>query len=107
MPEGRLTMGRRLPTCPTTKPRLTKVINMLHFREELEDLKSKLLEMGGMVESAIHNSVYALVERDEALAKEVMWKEAQINQREMEIDDLATRMLALFQPMARDLRFIT
>ena len=80
---------------------------MLHFREELEELKSKLLEMGGMVESAIHNSIYALVERDEERAKEVMWKEAQVNQREMEIDDLATRMLALFQPMARDLRFIT
>ncbi len=80
---------------------------MLHFREELEELKTKLLEMGGMVESAIHNSIYALVERDEERAKEVMWKEAQVNQREMEIDDLATRLLALFQPMARDLRFIT
>ena len=80
---------------------------MLHFREELEELQSKLLEMGGMVESAIHNSIYALVERDEERAKEVMWKEAQVNQKEMEIDDLATRMLALFQPMARDLRFIT
>jgi phosphate transport system protein len=80
---------------------------MLHFREELEELKSKLLEMGGMVESAIHNSIYALVEGDEERAKEVMWKEAQVNQKEMEIDDLATRMLALFQPMARDLRFIT
>jgi phosphate transport system protein len=84
-----------------------KVQDMLHFREELEELKSKLLEMGGMVESAIHNAIYALVERDEERAKEVMWKEAQVNQKEMEIDDLATRMLALFQPMARDLRFIT
>ena len=61
---------------------------MLHFREELEELKSKLLEMGGLVESAIHNSIYALVERDEERAKEVMWKEAQVNQKEMEIDDL-------------------
>jgi phosphate transport system protein len=80
---------------------------MLHFREELEELQSKLLEMGGLVEAAIHNSVYALVERDEDRAKEVMWNEAQVNQREMEIDELATRMLALFQPMARDLRLIT
>jgi phosphate transport system protein len=80
---------------------------MLHFREELEELQSKLLEMGGLVEASIHNSVYALVERDEAKAKEVMWAEALINQKEMEIDDLATRLLALFQPMARDLRFIT
>ncbi|HWC96499.1 MAG TPA: phosphate signaling complex protein PhoU [Candidatus Sulfopaludibacter sp.] len=80
---------------------------MLHFREELEELQSKLLEMGGLVEAAIHNSINALVERDEDRAKEVMWGEAQINQKEIEIDELATRLLALFQPMARDLRFIT
>jgi len=80
---------------------------MLHFREELEELQSKLLEMGGLVEAAIHNSVLALVDRDEDKAKEVMWNEALVNQKEMEIDELATRMLALFQPMARDLRFIT
>ena len=80
---------------------------MLHFREELEELQSKLLEMGGLVEASIHNSVYALVERNEQKAKEVMWAEALINQKEIEIDELATRLLALFQPMARDLRFIT
>jgi len=80
---------------------------MLHFREELEELQSKLLEMGGLVEAAIHNSVMALVDRDEDKAKEVMWNEALVNQKEIEIDEMATRMLALFQPMARDLRFIT
>ncbi|MGO9011312.1 MAG: phosphate signaling complex protein PhoU [Bryobacteraceae bacterium] len=80
---------------------------MLHFREELEELQTKLLEMGGLVEAAIHNSVLALVDRDEDKAKEVMWNEALVNQKEIEIDELATRMLALFQPMARDLRFIT
>ena len=80
---------------------------MLHFREELEELQSKLLEMGGLVEAAIHNSVLALADRDEDKAKEVMWNEALVNQKEIEIDELATRMLALFQPMARDLRFIT
>ena len=80
---------------------------MLHFREELEELQSNLLEMGGLVEAAIHNSILALVDRDEDRAKEVMWNEALVNQKEIEIDELATRMLALFQPMARDLRFIT
>ena len=80
---------------------------MLHFREELEELQNKLLEMGGLVEAAIHNSVSALVDRDEEKAKEVLWSEALINQKEIEIDDLATRLLALFQPMARDLRFLT
>jgi phosphate transport system protein len=80
---------------------------MMHFREELEELQSRLLEMGGLVEAAIHNSINALVERDEDKAKEVLWLEAQINQKEIDIDDLATRLLALFQPMARDLRFLT
>jgi len=80
---------------------------MLHFREELEELQNRLLEMGGLVETAIHNSVSALVDRDEEKAKEVLWAEALINQKEIEIDDLATRLLALFQPMARDLRFLT
>jgi phosphate transport system protein len=82
-------------------------IIMLHFREELDELQNQLLEMGGLVEAAIHNSISALVECDEEKAKEVMWNEALINQKEIDIDDLSTRMLALFQPMARDLRFIT
>jgi phosphate transport system protein len=80
---------------------------MLPFREEWKELQSRLLEMGGLVEAAIHNSIYALVELDEAKAKEVMWQEAVVNRMEIEVDDLATRLLALFQPMARDLRFIT
>ena len=80
---------------------------MIHFREELDELQNKLLEMAGLVESAIHRSVCALVDRDEQQAKEVLWKEAQINQKDIEIDELATRLLALYQPMARDMRFLT
>jgi len=63
--------------------------------------------MGGLVEAAIHNSISALVERDEEKAKEVMWGEALINQKEIEIDDQAISLLALQQPMAGDLRLIT
>src|SRR5450432_2160042 len=63
--------------------------------------------MAGLVESAIHSSILSLVERDEEQAKEVLWKEAQINQKDIEIDELATRLLALYQPMARDMRFLT
>ena len=47
---------------------------MIHFREELEELQNKLLEMAGLVESAIHGSVRALMDRDEQQAKEVLWK---------------------------------
>ncbi len=80
---------------------------MKHFTEELEELQNRLLEMAGLVESAIHQSITALVQRDEQAAKDVLWKEALINQRDIEIDGFATRLLALYQPMARDMRFIT
>jgi len=80
---------------------------MLHFRDELDELQRRLLEMAGLVESAIHQSILALVQRDEQAAKDVLWKEAQINQKDLEIDEFATRLLALYQPMARDMRFLT
>ena len=80
---------------------------MVHFREELDELQKRLLEMAGLVETAIHQSVSALVQRNERTAQEVLWKEALINQKDIEVDDLATRLLALYQPMARDMRFIT
>jgi phosphate transport system protein len=80
---------------------------MVHFREELDELQRRLLEMAGLVESAIHQSIRALVHRDEQAAKDVLWKEAQINQKDIEIDEFATRLLALYQPMARDMRFLT
>src|ERR1700683_1887785 len=70
-------------------------------------MQSRLLEMAGLVESAIHQSVAALVLRDEQSAKEVLWKEALINQKDIEIDEYATRLLALYQPMAKDMRFLT
>ena len=80
---------------------------MRHFLQELEELQEKLLEMGGPVESSIHESVLTLVERN-ASRSEVVWQnEARINRCEIDIDDRATRLLALQQPMARDLRLIT
>ena len=80
---------------------------MRHFRDELDELQKRLLEMAGLVEAAIHGSVTALVNRDEQEAKEVLWKEALIDQKDIEIDESATRLLALYQPMARDMRFLT
>src|SRR5215831_10768028 len=63
--------------------------------------------MAGLVESAIHRSVRALLEQDRELAEEVIRDEPKINRMEMEIDGLVTRLLALRQPVARDLRFLT
>ena len=80
---------------------------MRHFSIELEELNQKLLQMGGLVESAIHRSVRSLVEQDRELAEEVIRDEPRINQIEMEIDGLVTRLLALRQPVARDLRLLT
>jgi phosphate transport system protein len=77
------------------------------FSVELEELHEKVLQMGGYVESAIHRSVRALVDRDPELARQVLRDEARINQMEIEIDNLTTRLFALRQPMARDLRFLT
>ena len=64
------------------------------------------MEMCGLVEAAIHHSVVALVQSDEREAQQVLENEARINQMQIEIDDKATRLLALEQPVARDLRFI-
>ena len=80
---------------------------MRHFTIELEELNQKLLQMGGLVESAIHRSVRALLEQDRELAEEVIRDEPKINRMEMEIDGLVTRLLALRQPVARDLRLLT
>lgn len=80
---------------------------MIHFQEELEELQRNLLEMAGLVELAVHESVQALTQRDQQRAQQVLVNEARINQMEIRIDELATRLLALHQPMARDLRFLT
>ncbi|HUI42407.1 MAG TPA: phosphate signaling complex protein PhoU [Terriglobia bacterium] len=80
---------------------------MRHFEERLNELRLKLLEMGGLVESAVHSSVQALIEANVEMAKRVLADEPRINQLEIENDDLATGLLALEAPVASDLRFIT
>lgn len=79
---------------------------MRRFDRQLEDLQTLLLEMGGRVESAIQNSISALVDRDEARARQVLASESSINVLEIEIDDCAVSLMALNQPMARDMRFL-
>ena len=77
------------------------------FVNELGDLQNKILEMGGLVETSIHNTIRSLVERDEKLMAGLWDNERRINQLDIDIDESATRLLALHQPVARDLRFIT
>lgn len=78
-----------------------------HFLEELERLKSHLLGMAGLAEDAVHNAVAALLQRDEARAQAVIESDAAIDALELEIDNNVISLLALQQPMARDLRLIT
>jgi phosphate transport system protein len=77
-----------------------------HFVEELEQLKTKLLEMSSLVEAAIQRSVSAVIHKDRSAADEVFRNEARINDIEIEIDEFAVNLLALQQPMAADLRLI-
>lgn len=80
---------------------------MTVFDEELLQLKGRVLKMGAMVESVIKDSVRALVERDNAIAREVIDRDHRINSLDVEIDEECIRLIALRQPRARDLRFIT
>jgi phosphate transport system protein len=77
-----------------------------HFAVELEELNQALLEMGAMVESSIHTSVQALVEHDDRMARRVLDDERIVNQMELDIDARVTRLLALNQPVAGDLRLL-
>ncbi len=80
---------------------------MTVFDEELQHLKEKLLKMGSLVEDAIKFSVQALVERDNELAQKIIDNDRLINALDVEIDEESIRLIALRQPMAGDLRFIT
>ena len=78
-----------------------------HFHEELEGVKHTLLAMGGLVEDQIRRAMKALLERDDALAQEVIDRDRQVNTYDVEIDEQCVSLLALHQPAAGDLRFIT
>ncbi len=80
---------------------------MAIFDEELKALRERVLKLGFMVENAIRDSVKALIERDSELAKEVIKRDHLINALDVGIDEECVRLIALRQPMARDLRFIT
>ena len=77
-----------------------------HFEEELGILQTRLLEMGGLAEERVRASVQGLVARDLAVTERVMRGDEPINQLHVEIDERCFRLLALYQPMATDLRSI-
>ena len=77
-----------------------------HFQEELEHLKTRLLEMGGLAEEQVRVSIKALVDRDRDLIERVLLADEPINKLHIEIDGRCFTLLALHQPMAVDLRAI-
>ncbi len=78
-----------------------------HFDDELKALKEKILRMGSLVEEQVQGALRALIERDSDLARKVIANDRQVNTLDVEVDEDCLRLLALQQPAARDLRFIT
>lgn len=77
------------------------------FHDELQHLKEMLLRMSGMVEQSISMSVHSLLDKDESLAQKVIHFDHDIDMLEIELDEDCLKLLALHQPVATDLRFIT
>ena len=86
-----------LPLTPVTRK----------FETELSSLREELLLMAGRVEEMIHRAGRALVQRDVKLAKETIALDRAVNRAEVDIDDRCIDILARFQPMAKELRFVT
>jgi phosphate transport system protein len=77
------------------------------YEEELRGLRTGLIKMGGLVESQIAEAIEALMERDSNRARATIARDIEVNRMDVENDELAIRLLALHQPAASDLRFIT
>jgi len=80
---------------------------MRHFDVEMNDLKSRLVEMAGLVQQMIKSTIDQLVSRDEKLSETIFGYEKEVNIQEIVIDDKCLKLIALNQPVGADLRFIT
>jgi phosphate transport system protein len=78
-----------------------------HFHQELAELKSSLLEMSNLAETQVERSVAAMLAGDLARAHEIIERDSEIDELEIRLDKAAHELLALHQPMAGDLRFLT
>jgi phosphate transport system protein len=78
-----------------------------HLDEELKELHKDILKMGVLTQEAIHKSIEALKNRDKAIAQEVISTDDKIDELELEVDEHCIDLIARYQPLASDLRFIT
>jgi phosphate transport system protein len=77
-----------------------------HFDEQIQELMEKLVLMGRLAESMIQLSLRVMIERNESLTEDVVRKEKEVNELQMEIDDRAVKLTALQQPVGSDVRFL-
>jgi phosphate transport system protein len=78
-----------------------------HFDQEMKDLQDAILRLGGMVERNIYRAVEALKSRDLLAAEKVIDADVEVDELENEVEEECIRLIALRQPMAKDLRAIT
>ena len=77
-----------------------------HIERQIENLKERILRVGTLVEEAIAKSITALINRDVPLAQRVMANDEEIDRMEVEVEEECLKILALYQPVAADLRFV-
>lgn len=78
----------------------------IHLQREIENLKKHLLSLCAVVEDQVQMAIEAFLQRDEGLASEVERRDTDVDQREVEVEEECLKMLALYQPVATDLRLI-
>ncbi|OHB84207.1 MAG: phosphate transport system regulatory protein PhoU [Planctomycetes bacterium RBG_16_64_12] len=78
----------------------------VHLRRQIDRVKQDLLSLGALVEEQVQTAVRALLERDPDLAREVERRDAEVDRREVEVEEECLKTLALYQPVASDLRFV-
>jgi phosphate transport system protein len=77
-----------------------------HIERQIEGLKERILRVGTLVEEAISKSITALINHDSALAQRVIMNDEEIDRMEVEVEEECMKILALYQPVAADLRFV-
>lgn len=77
-----------------------------HLQKEIETLKTHILNLGARVEKAVHDATFAIEHRDGTLAQKVIENDTVLDHQEVEIEEECLKALALYQPVAIDLRFI-
>jgi phosphate transport system protein len=85
----------------------SKTHTSIQYERDLQEVKEKLLYLGTLTEKAIENAMNALLDMDSDLARETIGGDSKIDKLDEEIEEKCIRLLALRQPAARDLRFIT